>query len=170
MRSKAFGAGHSLAFAGKGTTAYAQTKNYGPGVTDNEIKIGHSAPFSGPASAFGIYSRVEEELLPYAGNDKGGINGRKLKFIALDNGFNPPRRRIEGSKRLVEEGNVLAEVGTVGTPTNSATQRYLNGKKVPQLLISAGGSKFRRSQAVSLDGAILPVDPRSRRWATPSTP
>jgi len=122
------------------TTADAQTKNYGPGVSDSEIKIGQSAPFSGPASAFGIYSRVEDAYFK-ALNDKGGINGRKIKFILLDNGYNPPKA-LEASRKLVEEDNVLAEVGTVGTPTNSATQKYLNGKKVPQLLISAGGSKF----------------------------
>jgi ABC-type branched-subunit amino acid transport system substrate-binding protein len=120
------------------TTAGAQDKKYGPGVTDTEITIGQSAPFSGPASAFGIYSRVEGAYFT-ALNEKGGINGRKIKFITLDNGFSPPKA-LEASRKLVEEDNVLAEVGTVGTPTNSATQRYLNGKKVPQLLISAGGS------------------------------
>lgn len=121
-------------------TASAQDKKYGPGVTDGEIKIGQSTPLSGPASAFGIYSRVEGAYFR-ALNEEGGINGRKIKFILLDNGFNPPKA-LEASRKLVEEDGVLAEVGTVGTPTNSAIQKYLNGKKVPQLLVSAGGSKF----------------------------
>jgi len=132
----------------------AQTKKYGPGVSDSEIIIGQSAPFSGPASAFGIYSRVEDAYFK-ALNDKGGINGRKIKFILLDNGYNPPKA-LEASRKLVEEDNVLAEVGTVGTPTNSATQKYLNGKKVPQLLISAGGSKFN--------------DPKQFPWTVPFYP
>jgi branched-chain amino acid transport system substrate-binding protein len=136
------------------TTAQAQTKNYGPGVTESEIKIGQSAPFSGPASAFGIYSRVEDSYFKSL-NDKGGVNGRKIKFILLDNGYNPPKA-LEASRKLVEEDNVLAEVGTVGTPTNSATQKYLNGKKVPQLLISAGGSKFN--------------DPKQFPWTVPFYP
>ncbi len=134
--------------------AQAEEKKYGPGVTDSEITIGQSAPFSGPASAFGIYSRVEAAYFN-AVNEKGGINGRKIKFITLDNGFSPPKA-LEASRKLVEEDHVLAEVGTVGTPTNSATQRYLNGKKVPQLLISAGGSKFN--------------DPRQYPWTVPFYP
>ena len=136
------------------TAANAQDKKYGPGVTDTEITIGQSAPFSGPASAFGIYSRVEQAYFN-ALNEKGGINKRKIKFIMLDNGFSPPKA-LEASRKLVEEDNVLAEVGTVGTPTNSATQRYLNGKKVPQLLISAGGSKFN--------------DPKQYPWTVPFYP
>ena len=134
--------------------AEAQTKKYDPGVTDSEIMIGHSAPFSGPASAFGIYSRVEQAYFK-AVNDRGGINGRKIKFVALDNGYNPPKA-LEASRKLVEEDGVFCEVGTVGTPTNSATQRYLNSKKVPQLLISAGGSKFN--------------DPKQYPWTVPFYP
>ena len=88
-------------------------------------------------------------------NEKGGINGRKIKFIVLDNGFNPPKA-LEASRKLVEEDGVLAEVGTVGTPTNSAIQKYLNGKKVPQLLVSAGGSKFN--------------DPKQYPWTVPFYP
>ncbi len=132
----------------------AQQKQYGPGVTDSEIKIGQSTPLSGPASAFGIYSRVEEAYFKML-NEKDGINGRKIKFIVLDNGFNPPKA-LEASRKLVEEEGVLAEVGTVGTPTNSATQKYLNGKKVPQLLVSAGGSKFN--------------DPKQYPWTVPFYP
>jgi branched-chain amino acid transport system substrate-binding protein len=124
--------------------ALAQDRQYGPGVTDSEIKIGQSAPFSGPASAFGTYSRVEEAYFK-ALNERGGINGRKIRFITLDNGYTPPKA-VEATRKLVEEDGVLAEVGTLGTPTNSATQKYLNAKKVPQLLITAGGSKFNDPQ------------------------
>lgn len=130
-------AGHSL----------AQVREYSPGVSDTEIVIGHSAPYSGPASAFAVYSRIEQAYFK-AINDKGGINGRKIKFIALDNGYTPATA-IEASRRLVEEEGVLAEVGTLGTPTNSAIQKYLNGRKVPQLLIQAGGSKFNDQRAHS---------------------
>ncbi len=133
---------------------WAQTKKYDPGATDTEIKIGQTVPFSGPASAFGIYSRVEAAYFK-AINDKGGINGRKIKFIVLDNGYSPPKA-LEATRKLVEEDGVLAEVGTVGTPTNAATQKYLNGKKVPQLLISAGGSKFN--------------DPKRFPWTVPFYP
>jgi ABC-type branched-subunit amino acid transport system substrate-binding protein len=136
------------------TAVDAQDKKYGPGVTDSEITIGQSAPLSGPASAFGIYSRVEEAYFKSL-NEAGGINKRRIKFIVLDNGYSPPKA-LEASRKLVEEDNVLAEVGTVGTPTNSATQKYLNGKKVPQLLISAGGSKFN--------------DPRQYPWTVPFYP
>jgi len=132
----------------------AQQKQYGPGVTDSEIKIGQSTPLSGPASAFGIYSRVEDAYFRML-NEKDGINGRKIRFIVLDNGFNPPKA-LEASRKLVEEDGVLAEVGTVGTPTNSAIQKYLNGKKVPQLLVSAGGSKFN--------------DPKQYPWTVPFYP
>jgi ABC-type branched-subunit amino acid transport system substrate-binding protein len=144
----------ALLAAGLALGATAQAQQNTPGVTDKEILIGHSAPFSGPASAFGLYSRAEQAYFA-AINDKGGINGRKIRFIALDNGFNPPKA-LEASRKLVEEDGVLAEVGTVGTPTNAAIQRYLNGKKVPQLLISAGGSKFN--------------DPKQYPWTVPFYP
>lgn len=134
------------------TGAEAQDKV--PGVTNTESSIGQSAPLSGPASAFGIYSRVYEAYFKML-NDQGGINGRKIVFHLLDNGFSPPKA-LEMSRKLVEDIGVLAEVGTVGTPTNTATQRYLNGKKVPQLLISAGGSKFN--------------DPRQYPWTVPFYP
>jgi len=124
------------------TGARAQDKI--PGVSATEISIGESAPLSGPASAFGVYSRVYDAYFKMV-NESGGINGRRIAFQLLDNGYSPPKA-LEASRKLVEEIGVLAEVGTVGTPTNTATQRYLNGKKVPQLLISAGGSKFNEPQ------------------------
>ncbi|HUN52927.1 MAG TPA: ABC transporter substrate-binding protein [Candidatus Sulfotelmatobacter sp.] len=135
-------------------TAFVAGKNYGPGVTDAEITVGQSVPYSGPASAFGIYGRV---MLAYFEmvNEKGSINGRKVKLISLDNGYSPPKA-IEDSRKLVEEMDVLAEVGTVGTPPNVAVQKYLNGKGVPQLFASAGGSRFN--------------DPQNYRWTVPFYP
>ena len=136
------------------TTADAQTKNYGPGVSDSEIKIGQSAPFSGPASAFGIYSRVEDAYFK-ALNDKGGINGRKINLIQYDDAYSPPKA-VEQVRKLVQGDEVLLTFQIVGTPSNAAVQKYLNGKKVPQLLISAGGSKFN--------------DPKQFPWTVPFYP
>ena len=137
-----------------GGPALAAGKNYGPGVTDTEITVGQSVPYSGPASAFGIYGRVMVAYFDMV-NDRGGIDGRKVKLISLDNGYSPPKA-IEDSRKLVEEMNVLAEVGTVGTPPNVAIQKYLNGKGVPQLFASAGGSRFN--------------DPQNYRWTVPFYP
>lgn len=145
-------AGLLLLAAGHGE-AFAQ-KKYGPGVTDTQITIGNSVAYSGPASAFGIHGRVMAAYFQML-NDQGGVNGRKINFITLDNGFSPPKT-IEQSRKLVEEHEVLAEAGTVGTPTNVAIQRYLNGKKVPQLFISAGGSRFN--------------DPKEYPWTVPLYP
>jgi branched-chain amino acid transport system substrate-binding protein len=129
-------------------------KNYGPGVTDTEIKVGQSVPYSGPASSFGVYGRVMMAYFKML-NERGGINGRKINLISLDNGF-LPAKALEQSRRLVEEMGVLAEVGTVGTPTNVAIQKYLNSKQVPQLFASAGGSRFN--------------DPKQFRWTVPFYP
>jgi branched-chain amino acid transport system substrate-binding protein len=129
-------------------------KNYGPGVTDTDIKVGQSVPYSGPASAFGIYGRVMSAYFKMV-NERGGINGRKVNLISLDNGYLPPKA-LEQSRRLVEEMGVLAEVGTVGTPPNVAIQKYLNSKQVPQLFASAGGSRFN--------------DPKQFRWTVPFYP
>ncbi len=123
-----------------GTAAGLCTDSKGPGVTDSEILIGQSVAYSGPASAFGSYGRVMSAYFDMI-NERGGINGRKIKLVSLDNGFSPPKA-LEQSRKLVEELGVLAEVGTVGTTPNVATQKYLNQKQVPQLFISAGGSRF----------------------------
>jgi len=120
--------------------SFGADKNYGPGVTDTEITIGQSVPYSGPASLFGVYGRVMAAYFNMV-NDRGGINGRKIKLISLDNGFSPPKA-VEQSRKLVEEMGILAETGTVGTPPNVAVQKYLNSKGVPQLFSSAGGSRF----------------------------
>ncbi len=140
----------ALLFAG---TSVAQNK-YGPGANDREIKIGQTIPYSGPASAFGAYGRVWIAYFNMI-NEKGGINGRKVTVLSLDNGFNPPKA-VEATRKLVEEDNVLAEMGTVGTVPNASVQRYLNGRKVPQIMISAGGSRFN--------------DPEGSPWTVPFYP
>lgn len=132
----------------------AAQKKYDQGASDTEIVIGQSVPYSGPASLFGIYGRVMTAYFNMV-NDRGGINGRKIKLHSLDNAFSPPKA-VETSRKLVEEVGVLAEVGTVGTPPNVAIQKYLNGKKVPQLFSSAGGSRFN--------------DPKQYPWTVPFYP
>lgn len=115
-------------------------KKYGPGVTDTEVKIGQTMPYSGPASAYGTIGRIEEAYYAMV-NAKGGVNGRQIKLISLDDAYSPPKT-VEQTRRLVEQDEVLAIIGTIGTPTNSATQKYLNQKKVPQLFISTGAAKW----------------------------
>lgn len=114
--------------------------NYGPGVTDTEIKIGQTMPYSGPASAYGTQGRVEDAFFAMI-NAKGGVNGRKIRLISLDDGYSPPKT-VEQTRKLVEQEGVLAIIGALGTPTNSATQRYLNQNKVPQLFVSSGAAKW----------------------------
>lgn len=128
-----------IAFA-IGNPANAQTKKYGPGVGDGEILIGQTAPYSGPVSAASVQNKTEAAYFTRL-NEGGGINGRRIKFLSLDDGYSPPKT-IEQTRKLVESENVLAVFGSVGTATNVATQRYLNQQKVPQLLITTGDGKF----------------------------
>ena len=130
----------ALLLGGNAMDAVAAEKHYGPGVTDTEIKIGQTVPYSGPASAFSSYGRAMTGYFQML-NEKGGINGRKVNLISLDNAYSPPKA-IEQTRKLVEDDGVLAEVGTVGTVPNVAVQRYLNQNKVPQVFISAGGRRF----------------------------
>lgn len=132
----------------------AAEKVYGPGVTDTEIKLGSSGPLSGPASGFSASAKATAAYLRSL-NDQGGVNGRKIDFTLLDNAYSPPKA-VEQSRRLVEEIGVLAEVGTIGTTPNVATQKYLNTNKVPQLFISAGGRRFN--------------DPKNFPWTIPLYP
>ncbi|MBN8963429.1 MAG: ABC transporter substrate-binding protein [Rhizobiales bacterium] len=115
-------------------------KKYGPGVTDTEVKIGQTMPYSGPASAYSILGLVERAYFNNL-NAKGGINGRKINLISLDDAYSPPKT-VEQTRKLVESDEVLLIYGSIGTPTNTAVHKYLNGKKVPQVLISSGGSKW----------------------------
>jgi branched-chain amino acid transport system substrate-binding protein len=115
-------------------------KKYGPGASDAEIKIGQTMPYSGPASAYGIIGRTEVAYLRMI-NEQGGINGRKINLISLDDGYSPPRT-VEQVRKLVEEEQVLFVFQTLGTPSNTAIQKYLNGKKVPQLFVATGATKW----------------------------
>jgi len=120
-------------------TARAQ-KKYAPGVTDTEIKIGQSLPYSGPASAYGQIGRAEQAYFK-ALNERGGINGRKINLISLDDGFTPPKA-LENVRRLVEQDEVAFVFCVLGTPLNIAVRGYLNQKKIPHLFNAAGSARF----------------------------
>ena len=121
------------------TAAIAQ-KRYDPGVTDTEIKIGQTMPYSGPISAYGAIGRAQLAYFEKI-NAEGGINGRKVRLISLDDGYNPAKA-VEQVRRLVEQDDVLLIFNSVGTATNLAVRKYLNAKKVPQLLTSGGDSAW----------------------------
>jgi len=129
----------------------AAEKNYGPGVSDTEIKLGQTVPYSGPASAFSSYGRTMTGYFQMI-NDGGGINGRKINLISRDNAFSPPKA-IEQTRKLVEDDGVLADVGTVGTTPNVAIQKYLNGAKVPHVFSIGRWPPFCRPPEFPLDGA-----------------
>jgi len=120
--------------------AAAKKGNYGPGVTDTEIKIGQTMPYSGPASAYGTIGRVEAAYFARL-NEKGGINGRKINLVSVDDAYSPPKA-VEQARKLVEEDNVVALFQPLGTPSNTAIQKYLNQKGVPQLFVSSGATKW----------------------------
>jgi branched-chain amino acid transport system substrate-binding protein len=128
----------AVALAGAGS-ALAQ-KAYGPGVGDTEIKIGNTAPYSGPASAYGAAAISELAYFTML-NEQGGVNGRKIKMISLDDGYSPPKT-VEQMRRLVESDGVLLVLNPIGTPGNAAVYRYLNQMKVPHLFVGSGASKF----------------------------
>ena len=119
--------------------AIAADKKYGPGVTDTEIKLGQTSAYSGPASAYGAISRIQGGYIRMI-NEHGGINGRKITMISLDDGYSPPKT-VEQTRRLVEEDQVLAIFDSLGTAPNSAIQEYLNEKHVPHFPVS-GASRF----------------------------
>jgi len=119
--------------------AFAQ-KKYDNGATDSEIKLGHAGPYSGPASAYGVIGKGIEAYWKSV-NDAGGINGRKVNFITLDDGYNPAKC-VEVVRQLVEQDKVLACFNTLGTPSNTAIQKYMNTRKVPQLYVATGASKW----------------------------
>src|SRR5215831_12694096 len=119
--------------------AWAQ-KKYGPGVSDTEIKVGQTIAYSGPASAYGQLGQAEAAFFK-AINDRGGINGRKINFISVDDGYSPPKA-VEQTRRLVEQDEVAVMFGMLGTPLNLATRSYLNTHKVPQLFVAAGSEQF----------------------------
>jgi branched-chain amino acid transport system substrate-binding protein len=111
-----------------------------PGVTATEIKIGNTDAYSGPASAYSVIAKLETAFFKML-NDQGGVGGRKINFISLDDGYSPPKT-VEQVRRLIEEDQVALLFNTLGTPTNSAIYRYVNQKQVPQLFVSTGADKF----------------------------
>jgi branched-chain amino acid transport system substrate-binding protein len=113
---------------------------YGPGVSDTEIKFGNTNPYSGPASSYGTVGKSEAAYFAMI-NDQGGINGRKINFISRDDGYSPPKT-LEQIRQLVEQDGVLALFQTLGTPTNSVIREYLNDNKVPQLFVATGADKW----------------------------
>jgi len=123
----------------------AAQKKYGPGVSDTEIKLGQTMPYSGPLSALGSYGRAQVAFYKMI-NDEGGINGRKINLLSLDDGYSPPKT-VEQTRKLVEEEGVLAIVSSLGTPANTAIYKYLNEKHVPQLFIASGAAKWRDYKA-----------------------
>ena len=125
-----------------------------PGVTDTEIKIGQTIPYSGPASAFGAIGRTETAYFKMI-NDQGGINGRKIDFISLDDGYSPPKT-VEQVRRLVELEHVAFLANSIGTPQNAAVRQYCNDNKVPQLFVQSGAPMF--------------ADPQHYPWTIPGIP
>jgi len=118
----------------------AAQKKYDPGASDTEIKIGQTMPYSGPASAYGTIGKVQAAYFKQL-NEQGGVNGRKINFISLDDGYSPPKT-VEMIRRLVEQDEVLLTLGTLGTPSNTAIHKYMNTKKVPHMFLATGASKW----------------------------
>jgi branched-chain amino acid transport system substrate-binding protein len=138
LRIAAFSTAVILLAATSGA-ALAQ-KKYDTGATDTEIKIGNIMPYSGPASAYGVIGKTEEAYFKKI-NAEGGINGRKIDFVTYDDGYSPPKA-VEQARKLVESDEVLVIFNPLGTPSNSAIQKYLNSKKVPQLFVATGATKW----------------------------
>src|SRR5438445_5916074 len=138
LRLGAFSAALAL-LASTSSTALAQ-KKYDIGATDTEIKIGNIMPYSGPASAYGVIGKTEEAYFRKI-NAEGGINGRKINFVSYDDAYSPPKT-VEQARKLVESDEVLLIFNSLGTPPNTAIQKYMNTKKVPQLLVATGATKW----------------------------
>src|SRR6201999_316735 len=119
--------------------SFAQ-KKYDVGATDTEIKVGNIMPYSGPASAYGVIGRTEAAYFKMI-NDAGAINGRRINFITYDDGYSPPKA-VEQARKLVESDEVLLIFNPLGTPSNTAIEKYMNTKKVPQLFVATGATKW----------------------------
>jgi branched-chain amino acid transport system substrate-binding protein len=151
MVGSRFGAGLAILVV---ATAAANAQQYDPGASATEIKLGQTVPFSGPVSVAGAVGYTSMAYFD-AVNKAGGINGRQIKLIVLDDGYSPPKT-VEATRRLVEDEQVLMLYGSVGTPTNAAAEKYLNLKKVPQLFVTTGGSRFRDPKTYPWTLAYLP--------------
>lgn len=110
-------------------------------MTATEIKIGNTMPYSGPLSSYAVVGRAESAFFKMINEEQGGINGWKINFISLDDGYSPPRT-VEQIRRLVEQEGVAFIFNSLGTPTNTAVQKYLNDRKVPQLFVGSGANKW----------------------------
>src|SRR5580693_5380825 len=137
---------HLIAAVATGAIAFASTggalaqKKYDSGASDTEIKIGNIMPYSGPASAYGVIGKTEAAYFNKI-NAEGGINGRKISFITYDDGYSPPKA-VEQARKLVESDEVLVVFNPLGTPSNTAIEKYMNSKKVPQLFVATGATKW----------------------------
>jgi branched-chain amino acid transport system substrate-binding protein len=136
------------------TAAPAAAQKYDPGATDAEIKIGNIMPYSGPASAYGTIGKTIAAYFKMI-NEQGGVNGRKINFISYDDGYSPPKA-VEQARKLVESDEVLFIAQPLGTASNTAIQKYMNAKKVPQLFVATGATKFG--------------DPKNFPWTMPWNP
>jgi branched-chain amino acid transport system substrate-binding protein len=130
----------ALALLAASSTGALAQKKYDTGATDTEIKIGNIMPYSGPASAYGVIGKTEQAYFNKI-NAAGGINGRKINFISYDDGYSPPKT-VEQARKLVESDEVLLIFNSLGTPPNSAIHKYMNSKKVPQLFVATGATKW----------------------------
>src|SRR6201747_1921492 len=141
-------------FVASATSARADDKKYDPGASDAEIRLGQTVPHSGPGSLYGVLGRVGEAYFQMV-NEKGGINGRKVTFLTLDDAYSAPKA-VEATRRLVEQEEVLALFGSLGTAPQTAVHKYLNSKGVPQLLLHTGASKW--------------IDPKNNNWTMAGLP
>src|SRR3954463_6065326 len=142
-------------------SVWAAEKKYDAGASDTEIKIGQTVPHSGPGSLYGVLGRIGEAYFQML-NEKGGINGRKVTFLTLDDSYSAPKA-VEATRRLVEQEEVLALFGSLGTAPQSAVHKYLNSKGVPQLLLNTGASKWNDPTNYKWTLAGLPLYPTEAR-------
>ena len=143
------------------TSAAAAEKKYGPGASDTEIKLGQTVPHSGPGSLYGVLGRVGEAYFQML-NESGGINGRQIRFLTMDDAYSAPKC-VEATRRLVEQEEVLALFGSLGTAPQTAVHKYLNSKGVPQLLLNTGASKWNDPKNNKWTMAGLPLYPTEAR-------
>jgi branched-chain amino acid transport system substrate-binding protein len=154
----------AMVMAASISTAVADEKKYGPGASDTEIKLGQTMAYSGPASSLGVIGRTSVAFYKMI-NEQGGVNGRKIIFLSVDDGYSPPKT-VEQTRRLIEQEQVLAIFGSLGTPTSASVQRYLNERKVPQLFLFSGVARFRDPQVYPWTmGGVLGFAEASRAYA-----
>ena len=146
--------GAALSIALSASPALAQ-KKYDTGATDTEIKIGQTLAFSGPASAYATIGKTQAAYIQMI-NDQGGINGRKINLIQYDDAYSPPKA-VEQMRKLVESDEVLLTFQVLGTPSNAAVQKYLNSKKVPQLFLASGASRWNDPQHFPYTMTLTPI-------------